>query len=151
MMTTGSWSSAAAARSIRSCSCQHKVQFVNSRSFWGVGSSRIAHALCAMSGTGEGSSPHGQGRQLGAKRCATVSHTATSCMTCQGPLHLFYQKATSAAVLGVGGWQQIHHVPKRCRKQDCAVSGKLQWPWPGFWCRPVVELQPIRFSTCTLL
>ena len=57
----------------------------------------------------------------------TVSQPSVHCTGCSGVLRPENSNQVIAAVLETSGWRQVTHVPLRCRKSDCALSGKRVW------------------------
>jgi len=57
----------------------------------------------------------------------SIARPDTRCPSCTGPLHPERASTVEASVLEVTGWKRIAHVPKRCRKENCPLSGKRWW------------------------
>ena len=73
---------------------------------------------------------HRMARQVVADACAppTVRYPNTDCPGCAGQMRQVFQKrAVHGFVLDVDGLHRVLHIPRRCQKRSCPISGKYVW------------------------
>ena len=74
---------------------------------------------------------------------ASVAQPPVTCTVCGSQTRLQPRRKVPAAVLEVGGWALVHHVPRRCPNKACTscfqnvwynykqIEGKRVWQWPA--------------------